>query len=113
MSEPVPTLVRGFDDRAWRTATWSAPLLVQAVLAMQLLFMWALGKWPFATHSAHEGESAWMLTAAVCTMATSSVLVAVLAKSPNPRRRALALSLGCCSATVFFGAIVFASVLLR
>ena len=113
MSEPYPVPVRRFDGLAWRTATWSAPLLVQVVLATQLLFMWALGQWPFATHSAHAGEAPWMLASTVCTMLTSSVFVVVLAKSPNPRRRALALSLGCCSATVFFGAIVFAGVLLR
>ncbi len=112
---PLPSFawVRDLDGRAWRTATWSAPFLVQVVLGMLFLAMWALGKLPFATHSAYEGERAWMLTATACTMLTSLVFFAALVQSPAPRHRALALSLTGSSAVVLIGATVYAYLILR
>ncbi len=98
--------VRDLDEHAWRTATWSAPLLVQAELAVLFLAMWALGQWPFATH-----DRAWTLTATGCTMLVSLVCCAALLRSPTPRRRALALSLACSSVAVLIGAVVFSSML--
>ena len=80
---------------------------------MLFLSLWALGKWPYATHEPYKGERAWMLSAAGCTMLTSLVFGAALLQSPTPRNRALALSLACSSVVVLLGAIVFACWLLR
>ncbi len=98
--------MRDLDEHAWRTATWSAPLLVQAELAVLFLAMWALGQWPFDTHG-----RAWTLTATGCALLVSLVCYAGLLRSPTPRHRALALSLACSSVAVLIGATVFASML--
>lgn len=113
MRLPSVAWVRDLDGRAWRTATWSVPFVVQVVLGMLFLAMWALGTWPFPTHSPYHGERAWMLTATVITTLMSLVFVAALLQSPAPRRRALALSLAGSSAVVLIGATVYAYVILR
>ena len=113
MRMPSLAWVRDLDGRAWRTATWSAPLLVQAVLGVLFLAMWALGQWPFATHNTYERERAWMLAATGCTMLTSLVFCAALMKSSAPRHRALALSLACTSVAVLIGATASLDVALK
>lgn len=104
---------KGFDAPAWRTATLSAPFMVQAVLAVLLIAMWLLGKWPFETHSAHAGERAWMLTANAITTLTSLLLSAALLRSRSPRNRGLGLSLASCSVVVLAGGTIFAYMVLR
>lgn len=102
-----------FDARAWRTATLSAPIVVQAVLSMLLIAMWLLGKWPFDTHSPYAGERAWMLTATVITTLMSLLLSALLLKSPSPRNRGLGMSVASCSGAVLIGGATFAYLILR
>ena len=62
---PMPSVarIRHLDTQAWRTATWSAPFVVQLVVAALLILMWLLGKWTFAQHSTFEAERALLLTA--------------------------------------------------
>lgn len=102
-----------FDGRAWRTATWSAPLVVQLILALLLVAMQLLGKWPFETHSAYAGERVWMLTATVLTTLVSVLVGAALLRSPSQRNRGLGLSTVACSAVVLAGGAAFAYLVLR
>ncbi len=101
------------DAHDWRTATWSAPFVVQLILALLLVAMWLLGKWPFDTHSAYAGERAWMLTAAVLTTLVSLLIGAVFLRSTSPRSRGLGISILSCSAVVLAGATTFAYLVLR
>nr|WP_244168747.1 hypothetical protein [Mycobacterium malmoense] len=107
------TRTKFFDARAWRTATWSSPFVVQLILGMLLVAMWLLGKWPFDTHSAYAGERAWMLTATVITAVVSLVVGAALLKSGSPRNRGLGISVISCSAVVLAGGTIFAHLVLR
>lgn len=111
----MPTFVRphDLDARAWRTATWSAPFVIQLVLGLLLVALWLLGKWPYATHSAHAGERTWMLTATAITTLASLVTSALLMRSPSARHRGLSLSLAGSSAVVVLGGILFAFLVLR
>lgn len=104
---------KGFDAPVWRTATLSAPFMVQAVLAVLLIAMGLLGKWPFETHSAYAGERAWMLTATAITTLTSLLFSAALLRSRSPRNRGLGFSLASCSVAVLIGGASFALVVLR
>lgn len=105
--------MHGLDARAWRTATWSAPFVVQGILGLLLIAMWALGKWPFPTHSAYGGERTWMLTATVITTLTSLVFSVALWQSPSPRNRGLSLSIAGCSVVVLIGGSIFAYLIFR
>lgn len=102
-----------FDARAWRTATWSAPFVVQLILAMLLVAMWLLGKWPFDTHSAYAGERAWMLTSTVLTTLVSLLIGATFLRSTSRRNRGLGISIVSCSAVVLAGGTAFAYLVLR
>lgn len=102
-----------FDARAWRTATWSAPFVVQLILGVLLVAMWLLGKWPFDTHSAYAGERAWMLAATVITAVVSLLVGVALLKSGSPRNRGLGISVMSCSAVVLAGGTLFANLVLR
>ena len=113
MRLPSFAWVRDLDGRAWRTATWSAPFVVQSVLGMLFLAMWALGQWPFPTHGPYQGERAWMLTATVITTLMSLLFSAALLQSPSTRRRGLSLSLAGSSAVVLIGGTVYAYLILR
>lgn len=105
--------VNFLDAPAWRTATWSAPFVVQLILGILLVTMWLLGKWPFDTHSAYAGERAWMLTATVLTTLASLLIGAAFLRSSSPRNRGLGISILSCSAVVLAGGAVFAYLVLR
>lgn len=108
----MPFRLRDLDPQAWRTATLSAPFVVQIVLGVLLATMWALGKGLFTTESGH-GERGWMLTAAVLTTLVSLALAAALLHSPKPRDHGLALSIAGSSAVVLVGGIAYAYLVLR
>jgi hypothetical protein len=108
---PFPR-VRDLDSRAWRTATLSAPFVVQIVLGLLLTTMWALGKGPFTTAGGHS-ERGWMLTSTTIATLVSLALAAALLRSPSPRIRGLALSSAGSSAIVLIGGIVYAYLVLR
>jgi hypothetical protein len=111
----MPSLSRAshLDAHAWRTATWSAPLVVQGVLGLLLVVMWLLSKWPFAMHSAYGGERVWLLASTIITTLICLLLSGVLRRSSAPRYRGLSISLAACSVLVFFGGNVFAILVLR
>lgn len=104
--------VRDLDARAWRTATLSAPFVVQIVLGLLLATMWLLGKGPFTTASGHS-ERGWMLTSVAITTAVSLAVAAVLLPSMSPRNRGLSLSIAASSAVVLIGGTVYAYLILR
>jgi hypothetical protein len=112
-ADAVFSRVRDLDARAWRTATWSAPFVVQAVVGVLLIVMWLLAKWPFATHDPYRGERAWMLTATVITTLASLAISGVLMRSGSSRRRGLSLGVAGAAAVVLIGGIVFAYLILR
>lgn len=101
------------DAAAWRTATWSAPLVVQLALAALLLAMWLLGKWPFETHSAHAGERAWMLTSTVVAASVSLVIGVAFLRSSSPRNRGLGLSVAASAVVIIVGGTIYAYLILR
>jgi hypothetical protein len=107
---PMPSLarVRDLDARAWSTATWSAPFVVQLVLAALVIIMWLLSKWPFATHRGYRGELGWTLTATVITTLVSLAISGALLTSPSSRRRGLSVSIAGSSAVVLIGGVVWA-----
>jgi hypothetical protein len=105
--------VPALDARAWRTATWSAPFIVQLILAALLVAMWLLGKWPFETHSAYAGERAWMLTSTVITTLAALLIGVAFLRSPAPRNRGLGISISSCSMVVLVGGTIFAYLFLR
>lgn len=102
----------GLDARGWRTATVSAPFVVQIVLALLLLAMWALGKWLFTTESGRS-ERAWMLTALLVTTVVTLAVSGALLRSPSPARRGLSLSIAGSLAIVLSGGAVYAYMILR
>ncbi len=110
---PSVARIRDLDAPARRTATWSAPFVIQLVLAALLILMWLLGKWPFATHSAYGGERAWLITATAITTLVSLAISGVLLASRSSRRRGLALSVAGSAAVVLIGAVIYAFVIFR
>lgn len=101
------------DGAAWRTATWSAPFVVQLTLAALLVVMWLLGKWPFETHSAYAGERAWMLTSTVIAALVSLVIGAMFLRSPSARNRGIGLSVAASAVVVLVGGAIYAYLILR
>lgn len=105
---PVPAP----DTRTWRTATLSAPFVVQGLVALLIINMWLLGKGPFTTESGHS-ERAWILAATVITIVESALVTGALLVSPSSRRRGLALSTASCSVAVIVGVAIFGYLILR
>lgn len=104
--------VRDLDARAWRTATLSAPFVVQLVLGLLLGVMWMLGKGLLTTESGHS-ERALMLTATIFAALVSLLFSAALLTSPSPRNRGLSLSVASSAAVVLIGGTVYAYLILR
>ncbi len=106
---PSVARIRHLDTQAWRTATWSAPFVVQLVVAALLILMWLLGKWTFAQHSTFEAERALLLTAtgiaALGSLAISGVLLLI---SRSSRGRGLAVSLAGSATVVLIGGAIYA-----
>lgn len=110
----MPSITRApvLDARAWRTATLSAPFVVQGVLAMLIVNMWLLGKGPFTTESGRS-ERAWIMTAALIMAVESAVVAGAFLMSRSSRHRGLALSIASCSVAVIVGAAIFGYLDLR
>lgn len=109
---PSVTRAPALDPRAWRTATLSAPFVVQAVIGLLIVNMWLLGKGPFTTESGRS-ERAWILTAILITTVEFAVVIVALLTSPSSRRRGFALSIAGCSGVVIIGAAIFGYLNLR
>lgn len=100
------------DARGWRTATWSAPFIVQIELGLLLATMWASGKWLFTTESGNS-ERIWMLAALAVTTLTALMVSGALLRSPSQRRRGLSLAVAGSSAIVVVGGAFYAYLVLR
>lgn len=104
--------LRDLDARGWRTATWSAPFVVQIELGLLLVVMWASGKWLFTTESGH-GERIWMFAALAVTALMSLMFCGALVRSSSQRRRGLSLGIAGSSVIVVVGGAVYACLILR
>lgn len=114
MPMPPITPLRDMDSRAWSTATWAMPFMVQLVLGAMFLVLWLFGKAPpFTTHSAYAGERAWFLSGAAATAIASVLISGLLFTSRSSRIRGAALSIVGAGTVVLVGAIVFAFCALR
>ncbi|WP_024442627.1 MULTISPECIES: hypothetical protein [unclassified Mycobacterium] len=79
------------DNEVWRTATRSAPIVVQIVFAGAFGVGWLLGHLPIDSHAGYR----IMLAATVAiTTAASLLIAAIILRSESPRRRGLGLAVG-------------------
>lgn len=106
------TGLRKPDGPTWTFATRTSPLVIQPVIAVLLLALWVLGKWPFNTESGFASERAWMLTATAVATAVALGVAGVLSKFQSWRYHALALSLTGCSAVVLTSGMIYAFLVL-
>ena len=93
--------VGSLDSRAWATATWSAPLVTQLILALLIASAWVLGKWfpgPALPLFATSAAGVFVL----CAVATF-----VLIRSTSSRARGMALSVAGSYVVVLVGAAVY------
>jgi hypothetical protein len=107
---PMPSIVRlrHLDAHAWRTATWSAPFVVQLVLAALLILMWLLGKWPFAEHNTFEAGGALLFAAtAIAALGSLAISGVLLLTSRSSRGRGLAVSLAGSATVVLIGGVIY------
>ena len=95
------THLGSLDSRAWATATWSAPLVTQLILALLIASAWVLGKWfpgPALPLFATSAAGVFVL----CAVATF-----VLIRSTSSRARGMALSVAGSYVVVLGGATVY------
>ncbi|MCK5755595.1 MAG: hypothetical protein KAH46_23105 [Mycobacterium sp.] len=95
------THLDGLDSRAWATATWSAPLVTQLILALLIASAWLLGKWfpgPALPLFAASAAGVFVL----CAVATF-----VLIRSTSSRARGMALSVAGSYVVVLAGATIY------
>jgi hypothetical protein len=105
----MPSLIRirDFDAPAWRTATWSAPVVIQLVFGAMLIAMWLLGKAGFHNDT-RAGERATLLSAIGIAVAISSVVAGVLLRRRSPTTRGVGLGVAGSAAIVLIGGSVYA-----
>ncbi|WP_425004137.1 hypothetical protein [Mycolicibacterium sp. S3B2] len=89
------------DSRAWATATLSAPLVTQLVLALLIASAWLLGKWFFGPALPLFAASA-IGVFVLCAVATF-----VLIRSTSSRARGMALSVAGSYVVVLAGATLY------
>ena len=93
--------LNGLDSRAWATATWSAPLVTQLILAVLVTSAWLLGKW-------FPGPALPLFAAsAVGVFVLCAVATFVLIRSTSSRARGMALSVAGSYVVVLVGATVY------
>jgi hypothetical protein len=90
------------DSRAWRTATWLAPVLTQLLLALVIVTSWLVGKWFPGTRAV-----VLFLVGAAVTSVLCAGAAAALFRSTSSRAQGIALSLGGCFAVVLVGGLVY------
>ncbi|RFZ53736.1 hypothetical protein CKW46_26670 [Mycobacterium liflandii] len=104
--------IRDMDATAWRSATWSASVVIQFCLLLLLAAMWLLGKWAFPTESGRS-ERTLLLTATALATLVSLGAGAVLLNSSSSQRRGIGLGVTGAAAVVLIGGIAFAFLVLR
>ncbi|BBX60478.1 hypothetical protein MSHO_58230 [Mycobacterium shottsii] len=80
--------IRDMDATAWRSATWSAPVVIQFCLLLLLAAMWLLGNWAFPTESGRSERTLLLTATALATLASLGA-GAVLLNSSSSQRRGL------------------------
>lgn len=99
--------LRDLDSRAWSTATWSAPLMTQLVLALIIVVSWVLGKF-------FPGSGAVLfLASAAAAFVVCAVVAVSLAQSKSSRAHGIALSVVGSYAVVLVGGIIYGFWILR
>jgi hypothetical protein len=100
---PSIARLRGLDDHAWRTATWSGPFVAPVLLGAMIAVLWLLGKLPvFEVH-----ERPWFLTGVVATTIVSLAIGLGLLASRSSPLRGVALSIVGSSVIVLIGSFVY------
>lgn len=95
------THLGSLDSRVWATATWSAPLVTQLILALLIASAWLLGKW-------FPGPALPLFaTSAVGVFVLCAVAMFVLIRSTSPRARGMALSVAGSYVVVLVGATLY------
>jgi uncharacterized membrane protein len=89
-----------FDERAWTVATWSSPILFQAVCGMFLAAMLVAGKLGMRDND-HIAEGHKILAAATAAVALSLVIAGLLARPRHTTWRGLAAGLA--TSAIIFG----------
>lgn len=97
------------DNGVWRTATRSAPIVVQVVFATAFGVGWLLGHFPIDSHAGYR----IMFAATFTITAFASLLIgAWLLRSQSPRRRGLGLAVGGSGLTLLAGGVPWALIFL-
>ncbi len=92
----------GLDARVWSTATWSAPLVTNLLLALVIVASWLLGK-----ALPGSGAVVLFLLSAAAVLLVCAVTAAVLVRSPSSRPRGIALSVVGSYAVVLVGGLIY------
>ncbi|PQM53275.1 MULTISPECIES: hypothetical protein [Mycolicibacter] len=101
--------IRAQDNDVWRTATRSAPIVVQLVFAAAFGVGWLLGHFPIDSHAGYR----IMLAATFIITAFASLLVgARILGSRSPRRRGLGLAVGGSGLALLAGGLPWALIFL-
>jgi len=101
------THLGSLDSRAWATATRSAPLVTQLILAVLIVSAWLLGKWipgPALPLFAVSAAGVFVLCAG-----TAFILI----RSTSSRARGMALSVAGSYVVVLAGAAVYGTWMLQ
>lgn len=95
------TRMRSLDSRAWTTATWSAPILTQIVLAIFIAAAWLLGKW-------FPGPALLLLAgSAGIVLLLCAGTAFILMRSTSSRAQGMALSVAGSYMVVLVGAVLY------
>ena len=95
------TRLGSLDSRAWATATWSAPLITQLILAALIASAWLLGKW-------FPGPALPLFAvSAIGVLVLCAAATFILMRSTSPRARGVAVSVAGSYVVVLVGAAVY------
>lgn len=101
---PPIARLRDLDSRAWSTATWTTPFMVELVVGVMVIVLWLLSKTTYFS-SLHR---TWLLTGTVLTALASVLTSGLLLTSPSSRLRGVGLSVAGSSVVVLVGGIILA-----
>ena len=96
------------DTRVWSSATWSAPLITQAILIVLLLSWWALTNQQLSL----PGPAMFAASAAITTLITAP-LGAILLRSASARSRGIGLSIAGALVVVLIGGLLYGLLVIR
>lgn len=109
MPNTIITRIRDQDSGVWRTATRSAPVVVQFVGAALFGIGWLLGRLPI---DSHNGYRVLVAGAAALTTVASLLVGAALLRADAPRRRGIGLAVGGSGLAVLIIGLIYALIFL-